>query len=300
MNHSDEELETAHPFDRAGLASLDDLHTQEWRELFGELEAQQGSFLAEESRFRSKGYRWVSDSLHTCIRVWEYPFVYHHLRTWGGRAARGAPARVVDLGSGVTFFPFAVANLGYEVVAVDMDPIGAVDYRRAVALLPLRRGSLCFECADAAATSLPTGCADCVYCVSVLEHVADAPSVVDEVARVLRPGGLFLLTFDVDLLGTSSIGPRLYRAVRAALSRSFDLVFPEITVHPMRVLTSDNSPYPYYGKRGARRRRYWFITSRAAVIRGLLRGQGLRRAPKPILASTYGACLRKRAARAPS
>jgi 2-polyprenyl-6-hydroxyphenyl methylase/3-demethylubiquinone-9 3-methyltransferase len=42
--------------------------------------------------------------------------------------------------------------------------------------------------------ALPYGDAafDAVVCVDVLEHVGDLPKVVDEVARVLRPGGLFL------------------------------------------------------------------------------------------------------------
>jgi SAM-dependent methyltransferase len=33
---------------------------------------------------------------------------------------------------------------------------------------------------------------DCVVCVDVLEHVADLDEVLDEVRRVLKPGGLFL------------------------------------------------------------------------------------------------------------
>jgi 2-polyprenyl-6-hydroxyphenyl methylase/3-demethylubiquinone-9 3-methyltransferase len=33
---------------------------------------------------------------------------------------------------------------------------------------------------------------DAVVCVDVLEHVSDLPKVLSEVARVLRPGGMFL------------------------------------------------------------------------------------------------------------
>ena len=36
------------------------------------------------------------------------------------------------------------------------------------------------------------GCADVVYCVDVLEHVADLDAVIGETARVLKPGGLYL------------------------------------------------------------------------------------------------------------
>ena len=36
------------------------------------------------------------------------------------------------------------------------------------------------------------GWADVVYCVDVLEHVADLDAVIGETARVLKPGGLYL------------------------------------------------------------------------------------------------------------
>jgi 2-polyprenyl-6-hydroxyphenyl methylase/3-demethylubiquinone-9 3-methyltransferase len=41
--------------------------------------------------------------------------------------------------------------------------------------------------------SLPyaDGSFDCVFCCDVLEHVQDLPKVVSEIARVLKPGGIF-------------------------------------------------------------------------------------------------------------
>jgi len=43
------------------------------------------------------------------------------------------------------------------------------------------------------------GSFDVVYSVSVLEHVPTRSAVLRELVRVLRPGGLFVLTFDVGL-----------------------------------------------------------------------------------------------------
>ena len=39
---------------------------------------------------------------------------------------------------------------------------------------------------------LADGSADIAYCCDVLEHVSDLDSVVEEAARVLKPGGLYL------------------------------------------------------------------------------------------------------------
>ncbi|WP_353720257.1 bifunctional 2-polyprenyl-6-hydroxyphenol methylase/3-demethylubiquinol 3-O-methyltransferase UbiG [Dyadobacter sp. 676] len=33
---------------------------------------------------------------------------------------------------------------------------------------------------------------DCVFCCDVLEHVSDLPRVISEIARVLKPGGIFI------------------------------------------------------------------------------------------------------------
>lgn len=286
-----------HCFERAGLASLDDLDTEEWRSLFKEVEIWQAVFLDKRKEFRSKEYRWPSDTLHNCIRVWEYPFVYHHLRKYREGVAKEIDPTVVDLGSGVTFFPFAVANLGYKVIAVDNDPVCHVEYRRALAALGPRRGSVRFNCADAASIPIPAQSVDCVYCISVLEHIRNPLPVLGEAARILRPDGLFILTLDIDLNGKWCVGPALYNEIRGALLRKFDFVYPELTVHPIRLLTTDNSPYPYYPRKGALSKAYLFARRRASNIKALLEGRWVNRDRGPILASTYGACLRKRSPR---
>lgn len=67
-------------FDRSGLAALSDLDSPEWLKLFGFLEKEQDDFLTKEGQFRSPGYTWSRDPLHTWSRVWEYPFVFYHLK----------------------------------------------------------------------------------------------------------------------------------------------------------------------------------------------------------------------------
>jgi SAM-dependent methyltransferase len=47
---------------------------------------------------------------------------------------------------------------------------------------------------DAAAIPVPNASFDAVLCTEVLEHVPDPVAVVQELARVLRPGGKLLLT----------------------------------------------------------------------------------------------------------
>jgi len=102
------------PFNRSGLASLDDLSTPLWRSIFPQLESTHNEFIAAQPHCAD--YPWPRDPLHNCTRVWEYPFVYRHL--FSHRSSLTVPPlpQVVDLGSGATFFPFAVAQMGYSVI----------------------------------------------------------------------------------------------------------------------------------------------------------------------------------------
>ena len=232
----------AKPFDRCGLASADDFETPRWRELFSNLEAVQTDFLAHESEFRSGGYAWERDPLHGWSRSWEYPYHYHHLTEWRHAQANAVPT-VVDLGSGVTFFPFAVARTGCSVVCVDPDPVAKEEVERAAAVVSAAPGSVSFAAGDCAAIPLSDGAADAVYCISVLEHVDGPERAVPEVARVLRSGGLFVLTIDIDLRGNMAIGPAKYDELMRLLRAQFDWAMPETTVHPRRMLDGFQGPY---------------------------------------------------------
>lgn len=277
------------PFDRSGLASLDDLSTPRWRSLFSRLESIQSEFLA--SQTHCADYPWPRDPLHNCIRAWEYPFVYHHLQSHSGVSPGRPLPQVVDLGSGATFFPFAVARLGWRVIAMDADSRATSSVDRAIGRLSAGGGTVTSLLADARFIALEEESVDCVYCVSVLEHIPEFEGVISEVARILRPDGLFVLTFDVDLRGNHELGPDAYERVSDALRASFSPVCPEKVVHPLRVLTTDNSIYPLYPGRSTPDRMIEPLRHLLHAAYNRLRG---RQTPAGrVLASTYGACLRK-------
>jgi SAM-dependent methyltransferase len=150
---------------------------------------------------------------------------------------------VVDLGSGVTFFPFACARLGARVVCTDIDEVCRRDVPRAAAVVDASPGRV--EYRHCLETKLPfeTGEVAALYCISVLEHVADRTALIQEMARVIKPGGLCLLTLDIDLRGDGSLTPDGYRNVRRELSGYFELSLCEQTTHPREVLTPTRGPW---------------------------------------------------------
>jgi len=236
----------AHVFERSGVAALSDLQAEEWNTIYSLLEKDQSEFLAKEDRFRSPDYKWPRDPLHTWSRVWEYPYTYHHLKQWrDSRKNTEAALHAIDLGSGVTFFPFSVAKLGYQVTCVDIDPIVDVDIARAARIVDHRPGQVDCRVCDNSNLPFMDGEVDAVYCVSVLEHVSDFENTIDEVFRVLKIGGLFILTMDLDSSGHLDIGVDRYYELRKCLAKHFRMKGPEITVHPLDMLQTRNGPFPY-------------------------------------------------------
>jgi len=246
-----------HIFERSGLAALSDLESPGWREVVALLETQQAEFLAKESAFRSPGYKWPRDPLHTWSRVWEYPYVYHHVKVQRSKWRAEALPHVVDVGSGVTFFPFSAARLGYQVTCADIDPVCGTDIPRAARVLSHGPGTVAFRLIEREALPFQNNSIDAVYCISVLEHIRDAEKTVIEIQRILKPGGLFLLTIDLDLQGDSTIGVVAHRKLVEALKLYFDYELPEVTVHPSDIL--DNTKGPFRTRTRSGLTRDWFL-----------------------------------------
>lgn len=232
------------PFNRSGLAVLSDLRTPEWGELFAILEKAQSSFLAHESEFRSPEYKWPRDPLHNWSRCWEYPYVYHHIRRWKAGLPNGRAPHVVDIGSGVTFFPFAVAQMGCNVSCCDIDLVCEKDMLRAACAVPHSPGRVGFRLVEGTYLPFEDEEVDAAYCISVIEHLSDFDTFLKEVRRILKPGGLFVVTFDLDLRGDHEIGPLKYRRLKDTIKELFSTREHEMTIHPVDLLTSCNSSYP--------------------------------------------------------
>lgn len=229
-------------FDFTGFSARTDLEENDWKVCFDVLEQEQAEFLKYEHNFRSKEYRWPRDPLHAWSRLWEYPYVYHHLQKIQGRKSV-EKLQILDFGSGVTFFPFAVAKLGCNVTCADIDPVVAVDIPVAAKLIQPTLGNVNVALIQNGRIPVESESQDVVYCISVLEHIPNFESVIDEIARVLKPDGQLILTVDIDLRGNFELGVDEFERLQAKLDKYFMKKHPERPVHPCNLLTTANSPY---------------------------------------------------------
>ncbi|NNE54097.1 MAG: 3-demethylubiquinone-9 3-O-methyltransferase [Sulfitobacter sp.] len=101
---------------------------------------------------------------------------------WKGKA-------VLDLGCAGGFMAEALDDRGASVTGIDPAE-EAIAAARAHARQESRQ--IAYDVGVGEALPYAEGQFDAVVCVDVLEHVSDLDQVIREVARVLRPGGMFL------------------------------------------------------------------------------------------------------------
>lgn len=102
-----------------------------------------------------------------------------------GRLGLAPDSRLCDLGCGTGGNLAMLAGYG-QVTGVERDPAAAQMARDATGL-DVREGS-------AEATGLDSDSFDIVCLLDVLEHLPDEAPALAEITRILRPGGLLLLT----------------------------------------------------------------------------------------------------------
>jgi SAM-dependent methyltransferase len=127
---------------------------------------------------RNPTRRW----LHCARRDWLFGAL-RRLAAEGGEAALE-----VGPGSGVYLPP--LASLYRRVVAIDIEQA----YLRHLAPLAERHPNLTVVEDDITRSALAPGSFDLVLCTEVLEHVPDSPRALAGIHRLLKPGGVLLMS----------------------------------------------------------------------------------------------------------
>ena len=158
------------------LADLEELNSPRFRSFMGMVNAFAGSL----------GLR----TFETWSKIWEYPWLWHAALgriDWAGK-------HVVDLGSEISPMPWLLATLGAKVTLIEADPQWVAKWETLRSKLPV---DVSWHVVKSEAIPVDAGSADVVTSFSVIEHQPDKPAAVAEVARVLKAGGVFAVSFDI-------------------------------------------------------------------------------------------------------
>jgi demethylmenaquinone methyltransferase/2-methoxy-6-polyprenyl-1,4-benzoquinol methylase len=115
----------------------------------------------------------------------------HRWRRAAARAAEPAGRIALDVGTGTGDLAFALADAGSKrVVGVDFCEEMLAAARSKAGRVGV--AGVTFIAGDALALPFPDGTFDCVVSGFVLRNVADLRAALDEMVRVLKPGGSFV------------------------------------------------------------------------------------------------------------
>jgi SAM-dependent methyltransferase len=131
------------------------------------------------------------------------------------RRAGPGVARALEVGPGSGVYLPVLAGLAGEVVATDIEPGFLERARVEMAGFP----HLSFVVDDICATRLPSGSFDLVLCTEVIEHIADSQAALRSIGRLLRPGGILVLSTPqpwstLEVAGRVAFRPGVIRVVR--------------------------------------------------------------------------------------
>jgi SAM-dependent methyltransferase len=191
------------------------------------------------------GKHWGMDPFKLWSRRWEYPFAADRLLRFAEQNP-ARPMKVMDAGSGVTYFPYFICSQVPDAsfVCVDYDTTYAPMFDAINRTEKTDR--VRFVQATLQKLPLSDRELDAVVCISVLEHTDQYETIIDEFLRVLRPGGAFVLTFDLSLDGKFTLPRPEAEKLLGVIQRKFlsdsgtDLVAELARMHDAGNLTSDH------------------------------------------------------------
>ena len=214
----------------------------------------------------------LRDGLGHWSRVWEYPFSYLGVLDFVQEMGLTNPTSL-ESGCGFTPVPFLLAARGVRVAGVDLDPALPEQWKNYSLPGSGTGGEATFHNGDMEKLPFPDGSFDIGYSVSALEHTTDPERATAELCRVVRPGGLVLLTCDVEPRGIG-IPYAKFEAMLKVLDAATTLRYPPRWCHPSEVLTFGTRPGgpedaargSYQRARGLVRDAYYAASGKTATV----------------------------------
>lgn len=186
----------------SGFATVEDVLSSEFASINRVLDELTVRFgLADHTDLNAERYPWsaglLSKPAFYAARLWEYPFALLS-------AELEPEMKVADIGCGMTAFTIYLKDYaGCEVTGVDPDIFDAgLKYKgHGVSREFLQRTGLKIHRGNMEAIPLETDSQDRVFSISVMEHVPHhvARRGMQEIARVLKPGGRAIITLDISM-----------------------------------------------------------------------------------------------------
>jgi SAM-dependent methyltransferase len=257
---------------RSGVPLISELDQLKGDPYYSQITTYSRDFLARHANaLAGYGRLWGQDPFKLWSRRWEYPFAAQKTIEYG--KAHPGPIKVIDAGSGVTFFPYFVCDHlpQAQVICIDSNPSYPPMFEAINQSTPGSRVS--FANGMLQKLDMADGSADVICCISVLEHTDNYGEIVREFARVLKKGGLLVLTFDLSLDGKFELRKDVAADLLASVSEFFDTSGVPIEQELGRMSDRDNILSTDHVKRTEPELLPWRFPM-AKAVHDLIKGHG--------------------------
>lgn len=102
--------------------------------------------------------------------------------------------KILDAGCGYGLYSLTLGELGYQVSAIDLDKERIQTIKRLIEVDPALERYLTLQVGSITALPFPVESYDTIICSEVIEHIEDDRQAIQELARVLKPGGRLILS----------------------------------------------------------------------------------------------------------
>ena len=186
--------------------------------------------------------KWVRDPLHWWSRTYEYSFHIQHIKSkilCQRKNKKQNIVQLLDAGAGTDFISWYLLSLDmkesgvyHNVTAVDFDKMNGLNHAEINARyvsVGMPWSQTVFVRAALQQLPLPSMQYDIVFCISVLEHTDNFHKIISEFYRVLNPGGILIVSFDIDLVEKGPVYPaRAYHLLQ--ILQKYFKPFDDVTI----------------------------------------------------------------------
>ncbi|PVZ68151.1 hypothetical protein [Pelagibaculum spongiae] len=176
---------------------------------FGELTIHAEMFLEEQIQALEKlPFRYKYDHLQQWNKQWELPFVLQqaqqHIQDWDFE--NGFP-QALDFGSDLSFFPWYFQGMTASKLTclVDQYLVDQLPLPQAFSLVTLAKDWITCQPTDLFLPQLSAETYDLASCIGCHRFIGQLPQIIAAIYASLKPGGKFMFTFDIALIGKNGL-----------------------------------------------------------------------------------------------
>jgi 2-polyprenyl-3-methyl-5-hydroxy-6-metoxy-1,4-benzoquinol methylase len=178
------------------------------------------------AKYAERGaYHWAEIGRHLLLHN---AFTAERYRMVADRAALASGQRVLDYGCGDGALLGVLARRSTRVIDLHgYDPNAlAIEYARPA--LESRRIAATLHASTA---GIPAASFDCIVCTEVIEHASEPQVLLEEIARMLKPGGRLVITTPIRLMELPADANHVQEWFPGEFARLFDPVRWRVVSH---------------------------------------------------------------------